>query len=266
MPKLFISYRRSASSGHAGRLYDRLIPEYGEDNVFLDVEQIPPGETFSTYLLSKIDACDVFLLMLGDGTLDRCKDPEDWVRREIAYALQRPEIIFIPVLQDGFKMPPPHTLPGDIRDITMKNASFLFHQMFDESVHKLIESINEIHPLPTFDAPDGDTIPIQVRDTDSKPPSASSAQTGTGKVKIHRVGNMVVYRIRPFTLKLDGEEIGQISNNETLELDVPVGHHTLSVHVDLHNPSQQIHIKEGDLLEFEIAVRNMGMTLAFERV
>lgn len=260
MPKLFISYRRSASSGYAGRLYDRLVREYGDEQVFLDVEQIPAGETFSTYLLAKIDECDVFLLMLGEGTLDRCADPEDWVRREIAYALQHPDITLIPVLQDGYKMPPPDTLPEEIQGITVKNASFLYHQMFDESVGKLIEGINRLFPSSTIAS---DTIPVQVIDS---MPAPVQTQTGTGQVKIHRVGSMVAYRIRPFTIKLDGQDIGQIANNETVVFDIPAGQHTLSVHVDLHSPSQQINIREGELLKYEIAVRNMGMTVAFERV
>lgn len=261
MPKLFISYRRSASAGHAGRLYDRLIAEYGDTNVFLDVEQIPVGETFSTYLLAKIDESDVFLLMLGDGTLDRCSDPEDWVRREIAYALQHPDITVIPVLQDGFRMPSPETLPEDIRDITMKNASFLYHQMFDESVHKLIESINQLFPP---DSPPSE-IPVKVKTT-SPPSSTAQNSTGTGRVKIFRVPNTWVYRVRSFTIKLDGQDIRHISNNETIVFDVPAGHHTLSVHVDIHSPEQHINIQDGEQLNFEIAVRNAGLTIEFKRV
>ncbi len=255
MPKIFISYRRSASAGHAGRIYDRLIAEYDENNVFLDVEEIPAGETFSSYLLAKIDASNVFLLMLGEDTLDRCDDPEDWVRREIAYALQKPELVLIPVLQDGYKMPPPESLPEDIRDITGKNAGFLFHQMFDESVSKLINSINQLFPEPSI----SDNIATQVN-TPSAPPSP----TRTGKIRIHRVPNTVVYRIRPFTIKVDGQDKQQISNGETVVFDVPTGQHTLSVHVDLHKPEHYINISEDEELNFEVQVRNFGMSVTLE--
>lgn len=264
MPKMFISYRRSASSGHAGRLYDRLIENFGAENVFLDVEKIPPGETFSSYLLAKIDECDIFLLMLGEGTLDRTINEEDWVRREIAYALQHENITVIPVLQDGYTMPPPETLPTDIQDITAKNASFLFHQMFDESVTKLIESISSLNA----DSKSTNEIPIRVIDTLPQPQSVSSntVSQGIGQVKIHRVGNRVAYRIRPFTIKIDGQEIRQIGNNETVLLDIPVGNHTLSVHVDYHNVEKHVHITQGTLLSFEIHVRNMGLSVVLERI
>ena len=271
MPKLFISYRRSASAGHAGRLYDRLIQEYGADSVFLDVEKIPPGETFSSYLLAKIDECDVFLLMLGEGTLDRTINEDDWVRREIAYALQHPTITVVPVLQDGYKMPAPETLPDDIQDITVKNAAFLFHQMFDESVHKIIDNLNELfHVKPSAPPtkPDTSEIPIHVVNTPIIPISspAETATTGTGTLKIHRVGNMIMYRARAFSIKLDGLEVRQIGNNETIILDVPAGQHTLSVHVDYHSPSESLQVKAGETLAYEINVRNMGLSLTIDRV
>ena len=269
MPKMFISYRRSASSGHAGRFYDRLIAEFGADSVFLDVEKIPPGETFSSYLLAKIDECDIFLLMLGEGTLDRCSDPEDWVRREIAYALQHDDVAVVPVLQDGFKMPDPEKLPEDIRDITSRNAAFIFHQMFDESVAKIIDNINSWFPeTRPSDTHITSEIPIRVADTAS-PKSESlhqASSTGTGQVKIHRVGSMLAYRVRPFHIKLDGQEIRQISNNETVVLNVPAGQHLLSVEVDYHNAQQSINISDSELQSFEVQVRNMGLTVSLERV
>lgn len=259
MPKLFISYRRSASAGHAGRLYDRLVTVYGEDKVFLDVEQIPVGETFSSYLLAKIDDCDVFLLMLGEDTLDRTVNEDDWVRQEIAYALQHNRIVVIPVLQDGYAMPAPHTLPEDIRGITMKNASFLFHQMFNESVNKLVDSINQLFPQSR--AHKNEQPPNHV---ESSTASQQSVSTDTAQVTIHRVGNMVMYRARPFTIKLNGREMGQLANNETVNLDVPVGQHELSVHVDYHHPAKQIEVNAGDVLNFEVRVQNMGLSVTLE--
>ncbi len=43
MAKIFISYRRDDSSGHAGRLYDRLSDHFGPDQVFMDLDTIKPG-------------------------------------------------------------------------------------------------------------------------------------------------------------------------------------------------------------------------------
>ncbi len=46
MPKIFISYRRDDSAGHAGRLYDRLVDRFGQGQVFMDVDAIRPGLDF----------------------------------------------------------------------------------------------------------------------------------------------------------------------------------------------------------------------------
>ena len=44
MAKIFISYRRGDSAGHTGRLYDRLADHFGQDQVFMDVDTIRPGQ------------------------------------------------------------------------------------------------------------------------------------------------------------------------------------------------------------------------------
>jgi hypothetical protein len=45
--KLFINYRREDTARYAGRLYDRLIAYFGEDQVFIDIDQIDPAKTSS---------------------------------------------------------------------------------------------------------------------------------------------------------------------------------------------------------------------------
>ena len=46
MPNVFISYRRDDAGGHAGRLSDRLVARFGPDSVFVDVDDIKPGQNF----------------------------------------------------------------------------------------------------------------------------------------------------------------------------------------------------------------------------
>jgi hypothetical protein len=38
-PKIFISYRREETAGHAGRLYDALAAQFEDRNVFMDVSR-----------------------------------------------------------------------------------------------------------------------------------------------------------------------------------------------------------------------------------
>jgi hypothetical protein len=95
-PSIFISYRRDDSAGHAGRLADRLGQRVGPDHVFRDIEDIAAGEDFVACLERKLDECQVVLVLIGPrwlavgaGGRPRLFDEQDWVRREIARALDR---------------------------------------------------------------------------------------------------------------------------------------------------------------------------------
>ena len=44
MPEaIFVSYRRATTANAAGRLADRLMDHFGEEQVFVDVNAIEPG-------------------------------------------------------------------------------------------------------------------------------------------------------------------------------------------------------------------------------
>ena len=55
--KVFISYRRDDSAGHAGRVKDRLEREFGPDLLFMDVDTIPLGMNFVKVL--REEGCNV---------------------------------------------------------------------------------------------------------------------------------------------------------------------------------------------------------------
>jgi len=65
MAGIFVSYRRDDSRDIAGRLVDRLRQDYAADQLFLDIEAIPPGTNFETVLDERLKACDVLLAMIG---------------------------------------------------------------------------------------------------------------------------------------------------------------------------------------------------------
>ena len=95
--KIFISYRRDDSAGHAGRVHDRLEREFGRDLLFMDVDAIPLGFNFVKVLEDQVTKCDVLLAIIGPGWLDardddgnrRLDNPHDYIRIEIAAALKR---------------------------------------------------------------------------------------------------------------------------------------------------------------------------------
>ena len=62
---VFISYRREDSGGFAGRIYDRLTSRLGRENVFFDVDTIPPGRDFVDVLSERVGKCDALLAVIG---------------------------------------------------------------------------------------------------------------------------------------------------------------------------------------------------------
>lgn len=84
-PRVFLSYRRDDTSGHAGRLYDVLAARYGGAQIFMDVDAIPLGSEFSEAISRAIASCDVMIALIGDDWLEardatghrRLDDPDD---------------------------------------------------------------------------------------------------------------------------------------------------------------------------------------------
>ena len=66
--KIFISYRRGVDSAFAGRLFDSLTEAFGRGQVFMDVDDISPGQDFARVLEERIES-DVVLAVIGKGWL-----------------------------------------------------------------------------------------------------------------------------------------------------------------------------------------------------
>jgi TIR domain len=63
--RVFISYRRADSAGHAGRLEDELTRILG-DRIFMDVSDIAPGADFERVLNDELASCGVVLAVLAE--------------------------------------------------------------------------------------------------------------------------------------------------------------------------------------------------------
>ena len=97
--QIFISYRREGGEALAHLIHDRLRQK--NYRVFLDVESLRSG-MFNNALYKKIEECEDFLIVLPKNALNRCVDPEDWVRLEIDHALELNKNI-IPIMMRNFK-------------------------------------------------------------------------------------------------------------------------------------------------------------------
>ena len=94
---VFISYRRKDISW-ALAVYHYLTKN--DYDVFFDFTSIPSGD-FEQNIISNIKARAHFLVILTPSALDRCYEPEDWLRREIETALSEKRNI-IPLFFDNF--------------------------------------------------------------------------------------------------------------------------------------------------------------------
>jgi len=148
--KLFINYRREDTAPYAHRLCDHLIPHFGKNQVFIDIDQIDPGEDFVKAINGKVGTCDIVIVAIGprwlnatDASGSRRLDNEgDFVRMEIVAALQR-NIPVIPVLFGRAQMPRSEDLPEALAPISRRNAFELSETRFHADVNRLIEKIKK---------------------------------------------------------------------------------------------------------------------------
>jgi hypothetical protein len=131
MSRIFISYRRQESIGVAGRIFDSLTAHFGANEVFMDIDAIPPGVDFREHIANGIDKAKVMLVLIGEAWLQlpgpngrRLDDPDDFVRIELEMAFAR-NISIIPVLLGHAIMPKAGELPSSITDLAHRNAAHI---------------------------------------------------------------------------------------------------------------------------------------------
>jgi TIR domain len=151
MSGIYLSYRRIEAGGHAGRLVDHLSRHFGSGSVFRDIDTIRPGEDFAQAIESALNACDVVLVVIGNtwatGTGQdgrrRLDDPKDWVRLEVAAALRR-NVLVIPVLVDGARLPDLASLPEELRPLCRRHACELTDPRWSYDVGELVKDIQKV--------------------------------------------------------------------------------------------------------------------------
>ena len=150
MPRIFISYRREDTSPLARLVFTELEKTYGRDEIFMDVDAIPPGADFVTEIERVIGESDVVLALVGrhwavseDGRR-RLDDPKDFVRQEVAAAIaawRAKETHLIPVLAPGSPVPKEEDLPAELRGFERINAVKLSDDYWNASIDALLKSV-----------------------------------------------------------------------------------------------------------------------------
>jgi len=147
--KIFLNYRRGDDPGSTGRLYDRLEGEFEPGQLFMDVEgHIRGGDDFVDVLKAHVAQCDILLAVIGPRWLDindeygrrRLDSPEDWVRIEIASALESGKRV-IPVLIGDARIPRADDLPDALKPLARRQIIRITLERFKTDTQGLVSQI-----------------------------------------------------------------------------------------------------------------------------
>jgi hypothetical protein len=149
--RILICSRRDDAAGYARLLRDRLGAELGEDQVAVDVDRLHAGAEFLDRIDEVIGSADVLLAVIGRDWLQatdqsgrrRLDDPDDYVRREIATALDR-GLRVIPVLVGGAQMPSADELPDALQPLAWRKALEISAERFDFDAERLVRALAPI--------------------------------------------------------------------------------------------------------------------------
>lgn len=98
---IFISYRRDGGSTLAKLIYESLLQK--RYSVFFDHDTLTSGE-FGIKLIKTIEAAKDVIVVLSKNCLERCKNEDDWLRKEITTAINSNKNIILLFTED-FRMP-----------------------------------------------------------------------------------------------------------------------------------------------------------------
>lgn len=145
---IFVSYRRADSAAEAGRLHGTIVGELGRSTVFMDTSSIEPGTQWSKELEEALQKAQIVIVVIGtewirisdEFGLRRIDQEDDWVRREIEFALREDKKL-LPLLVRGAKMPPPNKLPTSISALTRRQAVDIRDAYWDHDIKLVLEQL-----------------------------------------------------------------------------------------------------------------------------
>jgi len=137
---IFISYRRRSGIFLAILIKENLVAK--GFSAFMDIDGLRSGK-FNEKIYTKIDNATDFIVVLTGNCLERCQNENDWVRKEIVYAIKKKKNI-IPVFSDDFN----HnvTLPSNIDSLLSYNGVDARTELFEESMNRLADKFLKSKP------------------------------------------------------------------------------------------------------------------------
>lgn len=158
---IFVSYRRSDAAGHARVLHEYLSGRFGVDQIFFDRSTIEGGDVFPDTLRRGVEGCAALIALIAPDWLDvagadggrRLDDPDEFVRQEIALALERGKKV-IPLLFEDTPVPSANRLPEPLKTLascdalTLRGKTYEYTTQRRELVRLLAKVSGVPEPLP----------------------------------------------------------------------------------------------------------------------
>lgn len=153
---IFISYRRDGGAQYA-RILQLMLIQRGY-KVFLDYDELTDG-VFSDKIVAAIKEAPVFMLVLSKGSMTRCANDGDWVRKEITLAVEQGKHI-VPVNPDNGFDGFPEGMPEKLKDFigSHQHSEISFGQALGATIDLMIKN----RLVPTL----GERVSNEHKDTD----------------------------------------------------------------------------------------------------
>ena len=142
---IFINYRREPGRDFA-RTLQQAFKSRGY-SVFFDYDSLQDGK-FNEEIFSAIENCAVFVVSYSQGSLDRCKNDNDWVRIEIEHALKHgKKIVPIAPSEVFANLTFPEDLPSSLSALrNIETTEIHTGKYFDDSIERCIRERFQKHP------------------------------------------------------------------------------------------------------------------------
>ena len=173
--------------------FSRLLPalrnRFGHDRIVKEIVDTSPSNA-----PRKLESCSMVLVVIGPDWLTvpsptrkgrAIDDTDDPVRRAIAAALEIEDVLVLPVLVGGGRMPPSEELPPDLESLSLRNALELSDQRWNGDVSRLLTTI-ELLTEGRLTAREHDAEPGRNEDFSGHGQQRKTDQAATGKETLLR--------------------------------------------------------------------------------
>ena len=135
---IFISYRRGGGAQFA-RILQLMLIQRGY-KVFLDYDELTDG-VFGDHIKAAIKDAPVFMLVLSEGSMQRCANEGDWVRQEITLAIEQGKHI-VPVNPDNGFDGFPDAMPVKIKEAigSHQHSEISFGQALGATIDLMVKN------------------------------------------------------------------------------------------------------------------------------